>query len=212
MDNGHEGGNANGLVVDWSVVADPELETDVYASDRTVWHTGYLGHLRRRNLAGSLGWHESCSVWLHNLLYKLLDGMMSVDADCHFIGLFWVWSKNWWHVLLVKCHSGNREGCGRGAMEGHWRRVRMLARERKQLIMGAIRGRSAQRGRSGFRPFWRTLMVQNRPHYWDIISIHTLSELMGALLGKIRFLSSVNIPHGRTDFLSSGRNRQHHGS
>lgn len=94
-------------------------------------------------------------------------------------------------------------------IEGHWRIVRMLARERKQLIMGAIRGRSsAQRGRSGFRPFWKTLMVQNRPHYRDIISIHTLSELMGALLGKIRFLSSVNIPHGRTDFLSSGRNRR----
>lgn len=51
-------------------------------------------------------------------------------------------------------------------MEGDWKRVRMLAGERKQLIMGAIRGRlSTQRGRLGFRPFWKTLMVQNRPHY-----------------------------------------------
>lgn len=31
-------------------------------------------------------------------------------------------------------------------------------------------------------------MVQNRPHYRDIISIHTLTELLGCLLGKIRFL------------------------
>jgi len=39
-------------------------------------------------------------------------------------------------------------------MEGDWKRVRMLAGERKQLIMGAIRGRSSsQRGRSDFRPF-----------------------------------------------------------
>lgn len=93
-------------------------------------------------------------------------------------------------------------------MEGDWKRVCMLAGERKQLIMGAIRGRSSsQRVRSDFRPFWGTLMVQNRPHYGDIISIHTLPELMGALLGKIRFLSQVNIPHDRTDFLSSGRSR-----
>ncbi len=51
-------------------------------------------------------------------------------------------------------------------MEGDWKRLLMLAGERKQLIMGAIRGSSSvQRGRSSFRPFWRTLMVQNRPHY-----------------------------------------------
>lgn len=34
----------------------------------------------------------------------------------------------------------------------------------------------------------KTLMVQNRPHYRDIISIHTLTEPLGSLLGKIRFL------------------------
>lgn len=38
----------------WRQWTDPELETDVYAGDRTVWHSGYLGHLRWRNLAGSL--------------------------------------------------------------------------------------------------------------------------------------------------------------
>lgn len=59
----------------------------------------------------------------------------------------------------------------------------------KQLIIGSYyRGTVSGRREVGFQALLKTLMVQNRPHYRDIISIHTLTELLGCLLGKIRFL------------------------
>lgn len=58
-------------------------------------------------------------------------------------------------------------------------------------------GTVSARREVGFQTLLKTLMVQNRPHYRDIISIHTLTELLGCLLGKIRFL------HLRTSSLSA---------
>lgn len=64
-----------------------------------------------------------------------------------------------------------------------------LCRPAKQLIIGSYYwGTVSGRREVRFQAPLKTLMVQNRPHYRDIISIHTLTELLGCLLGKIRFL------------------------
>lgn len=64
-----------------------------------------------------------------------------------------------------------------------------LSRPAKQLIIGSYYwGIVSARREVGFQTLLKTLMVQNRPHYRDIISIHTLTEPLGFLLGKIRFL------------------------
>ncbi len=64
-----------------------------------------------------------------------------------------------------------------------------LSRKAKQLIIGSYYwGIVSARTEVGFQTLLKTLMVQNRPHYRDIISIHTLTEPLGFLLGKIRFL------------------------
>lgn len=83
--------------------------------------------------------------------------------------------------------------------------LKQWVHRRKKTIMEAVWGiLLVLRGRSGFRLFLRTSMIQNRPHYWDIISIHTLPEPLGALLGKIRLLSLVNILPSCGGFLNSG--------
>lgn len=66
-----------------------------------------------------------------------------------------------------------------------------FSRNRKQLIIesfywGIVRARKEVR----FQILLKTLIVQNRPHYRDIISIQILTELLRSLLGKIRFLDS----------------------
>lgn len=64
-----------------------------------------------------------------------------------------------------------------------------LSKSAKQLIIGSYYGGIVSARREvGFQSLLKTLMVQNRPHYRDIISIHTLTEPLGFLLGKIRFL------------------------
>lgn len=86
--------------------------------------------------------------------------------------------------------SNNKRARERKRKTGIWQ-------SSQQLIIGSYYwGTVSARREVGFQSLLKTLMVQNRPHYRDIISIHTLTELLGCLLGKIRFL------HLRTSSLS----------
>lgn len=92
---------------------------------------------------------------------------------------------------LVGCRSTTTRGRERKRKTGIWQ-------SSQQLIIGSYYwGTVSARREVGFQSLLKTLMVQNRPHYRDIISIHTLTELLGCLLGKIRFL------HLRTSSLSA---------
>lgn len=98
---------------------------------------------------------------------KLQTGRMSV--------LFKTQGHGWAKTQLQE-QEGGREGQG-------------LSRQAKQLIIGSYYwGIVSARREVGFQTLLKTLMVQNRPHYRDIISIHTLTGPLGFLLGKIRFL------------------------
>lgn len=96
---------------------------------------------------------------------------------------------------LVGCRSTTTRGRERKRKR---KRKTGIWQSSQQLIIGSYYwGTVSARREVGFHSLLKTLMVQNRPHYRDIISIHTLTELLGCLLGKIRFL------HLRTSSLSA---------
>lgn len=100
-----------------------------------------------------------------------------------------------WSISMSRSLVGCRSAATRGRKR---KRKTWIWQSSQQLIIGSYYwGTVSARREVVFQSLLKTLMVQNQAHYRDIISIHTLTELLGCLLGKIRFL------HLRTSSLSA---------